>query len=442
MFFRSSGEFWQESPYTLRKPPVFPVQSPQMGCEAMNFAAVVAEYNPFHNGHRYQLEEIRRRGATHIAVVMSGNVVQRAEVASFHKLARAKAAVLSGADLVVELPVLYACASAEGFAGGAVQTLAGLGIPGTLCFGSECGDLSALETCADTLGQIDGSPELRGYLDRGYAFAAARSQALADICGPETAAILRNPNDTLAVEYLRAIRRTGAAFVPAAIRRAGTDHHSLSPSGSFASATMLRQQARQYGVGQLRPFVPESAYELYRREYALGRGGASMCDLEQVILYHLRTLSASQLAELPDVQEGLEHRFRAAAFRVSTLEELLMEVKSKRYAMSRIKRILMCATLGITREDAAQKPGYLRVLAFNQRGRELLRAAKKSGTLPIYHSFADLERDFPVHARKEALASSLFAAALPRARGGFSEYRDAGPVFVREGINESSFGTN
>lgn len=433
MFFRTSGEFCQETRHILRKNAGFPAQSPQMGCEAMNFAAVVAEYNPFHNGHRYQLEEIRRQGATHIAVVMSGNVVQRSEVACFHKLTRARAAVLSGADLVVELPAIYACASAEGFAGGAVATLAGLGIPGTLCFGSECGDLSALETCADTLRQIDGSPELRGYLDRGLPFASARTRALTDLCGPETAAILQNPNDILAVEYLRAIRRTGAPFTPNTIRRVGADYHSLSPSGEFASATMLRQRAQQYGVRQLQPFVPEPAYELYHRDYALGRGGASMYGLEQVILYHLRTLSAARLAELPDVREGLEHRFREAALRADSLDGLLMQVKSKRYAMSRIKRILLCATLGITREDAALKPGYIRVLAFNQRGREILRAAKKSGTLPIYHSFADLERDFPVHAQKEAMASFLFAAALPKARGGFSEYRDAGPAFVQEG---------
>ena len=223
------------------------------------------------------------------------------------------------------------------------------------------------------------------------------------------------------------------AFTPNTIRRVGADYHSLSPSGEFASATMLRQRAQQYGVRQLQPFVPEPAYELYHRDYALGRGGASMYGLEQVILYHLRTLSAARLAELPDVREGLEHRFREAALRADSLDGLLMQVKSKRYAMSRIKRILLCATLGITREDAALKPGYIRVLAFNQRGREILRAAKKSGTLPIYHSFADLERDFPVHAQKEAMASFLFAAALPKARGGFSEYRDAGPAFVQEG---------
>lgn len=396
----------------------------------MKLAAVVAEYNPFHNGHRYQLEEIRRQGATHIAVVMSGNLVQRGEPAFFSKRTRARAAVLGGADLVVELPALYASASAEGFAAGAVKTLGGLGIPGTLWFGSECGDLEALRACAAALKQIDRSPELKGYLDRGWAFAAARERAMADLCGPDTAAILRHPNNTLGVEYLKALERWRIPLTPATIRRIGAGHDSLSPGGSIASATLLRQTAQLHGIRPIAPFVPPEAYGLYRRDMALKQGGASMYRLEQIILYHLRTLSLEELARLPDVQEGLEHRFRDAARQAVTLEELLMRVKSKRYALSRIKRILLYAMLGITREDAALEPGYIRVLAFNQRGREILRAAKKTALLPVYHSFARLERDFPLHAEKEALASCLFAAALPRPQAGFSEYRDPRPVFV------------
>ena len=408
----------------------------------MKLAAIVAEYNPFHNGHLYQLEEVRRRGGTHVAVVMSGNVVQRSEVACFYKRTRARAAILGGADLVIELPAIYACASAERFADGAVKTLAGLGLPGTLWFGSECGDLEALQACAGALRQVDGSPELREYLNRGYSFANARGRALSDICGPETAAILQQPNNTLAVEYIKAIERSGAPFAPATIQRIGAAHDSMSPVGYTASATLIRQTAQLYGIRQTAPYVPAAAYSLYRHDYALKQGGASMYELDPVILYHLRTLSPEQFAALPDVQEGLEYRFWDAAHQAVSLEELLMRVKSKRYALSRIKRIMMYAMLGITREVAALEPGYIRVLAFNERGREILKAAKKNGGLPVYHSFARLERDFPVRAEKEALASHLFCAALPRPHGGFSEYRDPRPVFVASAAGETSAGVS
>ena len=408
-----------------------PAETPQqIGGETMELGAVVAEYNPFHNGHLYQLQEIRRRGATHIVAVMSGNVVQRAEVACFYKRTRAKAAVLSGADLVIELPALYACAPAERFAEGAVRTLAGLGIPGTLWFGSECGNLEQLKRCVAALRQVDGSPELKEYLKKGYSFANARGKALEAICGAESAAVLRQPNNLLAVEYLRALERTNAPLTPATIRRAGADHDSLIPKERIASATLLRQTAQLSGIRQISPYVPPEAYALYRRDYALGQGGASMYALERVLLYHLKALSVEQLAALPEVQEGIEYRIYDAVRQASGLDDLLMRIKSKRYALSRIKRILMYAMLGITREDAALEPGYIRVLAFNQRGQEILRAARKSCNLPIYHSFARLERDFPIHAAKEALASDLFCAGLQKSGASFSEYRDPRPAFV------------
>ena len=397
----------------------------------MEFAAVVAEYNPFHSGHRYQLEEIRRRGGTHIAAVMSGNVVQRGEVACFCKQTRARAAILGGADLVLELPAIYACASAERFAQGAVQTLSGLGIPGTLWFGSECGDTESLLHCAEALKRVDGSPELKALLRQGSAFAAARCRALEDIAGAELADILKTPNNILAVEYIRAIEGCGAPLKPAAIQRIGAAHDSSVPQETAASASFLREAVRTEGINSLRAYVPPEAFALYEKDMARNLGGASMDALEQVILYHLRTLSAEQFASLPDVQEGLEYRIRDAVRQASSLSGLLALIKSKRYALSRVRRILLYAMLGITREVSALKPGYLRVLAFNERGREVLRAAKKSGSLPVYHSFARLERDFPVRAEKEALASSLFCAALPQpGGGGLSEYRDPRPCFV------------
>lgn len=396
----------------------------------MNFAAIIAEYNPFHNGHAYLVQQLREAGATHIAAVMSGHIVQRADVACFSKWTRAAAAVACGVDLVFELPVLYACAPAERFALGAVGTLNGLGLSGMLGFGSECGDISVLEGCVEALDDVDSSPELAHYLSRGFAFPSARTRAIADRSGEVAAQILTEPNNILAVEYLKALRKTGSALTPFTVKRQGAGHDSRTAVGSFSSASRLRDLFQGGAFRQASPFVPEKAYSLFRRDYALGIAGSSFYNLTPAVLYHLQAMETQQLADLPDMGEGLENRLRKAARQACTLDELLAGAKSKRYPMSRVKRAVAYAMLGMTREDAALSPAYLRVLAFNERGQEILRAVKKTATLPVYHSFAKLERDFPVYARKEALATELFRLGLPKIQPTFSEYRDQRPSFI------------
>lgn len=396
----------------------------------MNFAAIIAEYNPFHNGHAYLVEQLRAAGATHIAAVMSGHMVQRADVASFSKWTRAAAAVSCGVDLVIELPVLYACAPAERFAFGAAATLNGLGIPGMLGFGSECGDLKALEGCAEALGDVDGSPELAAYLDRGFAFPSARARAIADRSGEEAARILKEPNNILGVEYLKALKKTGSALTPFTVAREGAGHDSREVSGNFASASRLREFFQAGALRETAPYLPEKAYRLFRRDYALGLAGASFYNLTPAVLYRLQAMEPAEMENLPDMGEGLHNRLQKAAKQASTLDELLAKAKSKRYPMSRVKRAVAYAMLGITREDAALPSAYLRVLAFNERGQEILRKAKRTASLPVYHSFARLERDFPVYARKEALATELFRLGLPKIQPVFSEYRDQRPGFV------------
>lgn len=397
----------------------------------MNFAAVIAEFNPFHNGHAYLVRQMREAGATHVAAVMSGHMVQRAEPACFSKWTRAAAAVAGGVDLVLELPVLYACATAERFAMGAVGTLNGLGLPGTLAFGSECGDAEALRRCVGALEDADGSEELKDYLARGYAFPRARELALADRSGEEAAALLREPNNILGVEYLRALERTDSPLRPQTFRRIGVGHDSRRTAGNIASASLLREMLQAGASREARAYLPEEAYRLYRRDYALGLAGASFYNLTPAVLYLLQAIPPEKLAGLPDMGEGLDRKLRRAARRAGTLDELLAGAKSKRYPMSRIKRAVAHAMLGISREGAALPPAYLRVLAFNERGQEILRAAKKTANLPVYHSFARLERDFPAYAAPEALATELFRLGLPKIQPDFSEYRDQRPNFIR-----------
>lgn len=396
----------------------------------MNFAAVIAEYNPFHNGHAYLVRKLREAGATHIAAVMSGHIVQRADVACFSKWTRAAAAVSCGVDLVLELPVLYACAPAERFALGAVGTLNGLGLSGMLGFGSECGNIPDLESCVDALSDVDGSPELEHYLSRGFAFPSARTKAIADRSGETAAKILKEPNNILGVEYLKALHKTNSSLTPFTVERQGVGHDSRTVVGNFASASRLRDIFQGGAFRQAAFFVPEEAYSLFRRDYALGFAGSSFYNLTPAVLYHLQFMEPEQLSNLPDMVEGLENRLRKAARQACTLDELLASAKSKRYPMSRVKRAVAYAMLGMTKEDAALPPAYLRVLAFNERGQEILRTVKKTASLPVYHSFAKLERDFPAYAQKEALATELFRLGLPKIQPAFSEYRDQRPSFI------------
>lgn len=397
----------------------------------MRFAGIIAEYNPFHNGHAYQIEQTRKAGATHIAVVMSGHVVQRGEIACFSKWTRAEAAVRGGADLVLELPALFACAPAERFALGGVSILNGLGIPGMLSFGSECGEIGLLGQCVEALEGIDHSPELREYLDRGFTFANARTKAIADLYGEKIAALLNEPNNILGVEYLRALRALNSSLEPFTLRREGAAHDSDVAVGRFASASRIREICQFSSVRLAAPFVPDSAYSLYRKDYATGQAGASLYHATPTVLYHLRSMSREQFAKLPDIGEGLENRLFKASRQSATLDELLMSVKSKRYPLSRIKRLVLYALLGITREMQTLPPAYIRVLAFNERGQEILRKAKKTAQYPIYHSFAKLERDFSAYTEPEALSTELFRTGLPRYGGIISEYRDQRPSFIQ-----------
>lgn len=396
----------------------------------MHFAAIIAEYDPFHNGHAFQIEQTRRAGATHVAVVMSGHITQRADVPCFSKWVRAEAAVRCGADLVIELPAIYACAPAERFAYGAVATLNGLGIGGRLSFGSECGDLGQLSRCVEALEGVDNSEALQSYLKRGFAFPNARTGAIADLFGKETAALLREPNNILAAEYIRALRRTGSLLEPFTVRRTGVSHDSRKVCGRIASASHIREICQQSSVRYAAPFVPDEAYPLYRHEYVMGTAGASFYSLTPVILYHLRTMGREQFAALPDMTEGLDSRFYKASRQAGSMDELLALLKTKRYPMSRMKRMVACAMLGITADTAALPPAYIRVLALNRRGQEILRAAKKAGIFPVYHSFSKLERDFARYARPEFLATELFRLGVPQNSPALSEYRDQRPGYI------------
>lgn len=348
----------------------------------MRVVGIVTEFNPFHNGHALLLERAREAMGEDTAVVccMSGDFVQRGEAAVWSKFARAEAAARCGADLVFELPLPWALSSAEGFARGGVGLLAALGVVDCLCFGSECGETEPLERAAEALLSPALAAELRRELESGIPFAAARQRALAAVTDEETARLVETPNNILAVEYIRAIYELGLDLGFMTVRREGAEHDGQG-EGSIRSASELR--SRIAAGKSCSGFMPDAALAVFEREAERGRGPVLMEALEPMLLARLRMLPDEEFSRLPDASEGLGNRLRAAVRDEPTLDGVLAAAKSKRYALSRIRRMTMCACLGVREGMAEGVPPYARLLAASERGRELLRRAQDKSRIPI-----------------------------------------------------------
>ena len=330
---------------------------------------IVCEYNPFHLGHRKQIDSIREKfGAnTGIICAMSGNYVQRGHPAVFDKTIRAEAAIRCGADLVVELPVTTSLSSAEGFAAGGVAVLSRL--CDGLCFGAETADLRQLLGTAEALLSEDFPKLLRRELDTGRSFPAARQAALEKMGLP--GAILESPNNILAVEYCKAILRQSSPMRPLPISREGS-YHAKEADFENPSATSLRIRL-QNGL-DISGYLPEAAGQVF--------AGAPIHTLEagqRAVLSRLRTMEDAEFEVLPFGSEGLWRKLMRESRTQATLEAIAAAVKSKRYTRSRIDRMILCAFLGITAPMLEAEIPYVRVLAFNNRGREILSGAKKDG---------------------------------------------------------------
>ena len=335
----------------------------------MKIIGIVCEYNPFHLGHRKQLAAIRTLygGDCAIVCLMSGNYGQRGQPAIFDKSCRAEAAISSGADLVLELPVTYALSSAEGFAAGGVLILSGF--CDGLCFGTESGDQDRLISTAQALLSPTFPDALRQQLDKGLSFPAARQAALG-----EMGELLRNPNDILAVEYCKAILSQESAMEPIPIFRQGS-YHDDAPDPENPSATFLRKRISESGPWHR--FVPESAVSaLENADIHLLSAG------EQAILARLRTMTEEEFESIPYGSEGLWRKFMHACRSQASLEEIISATKSKRYTRTRLDRMVMCAFLGITQAQLDTPAPYTRVLAFNDAGRAVLKRARLSGSFP------------------------------------------------------------
>ena len=346
----------------------------------MYVAGVVAEYNPFHQGHEYMLSQVREilGDDTIIVCAMSGSFVQRGECALAPKHRRAEAAVRCGADVVLELPLPWSLSSAEGFAHGAVGMLAATGVVTHLAFGSECGDIERLSAVANGLCSPELDEYIREEIKGGISYAAARQRAAERILGAE-AALLSRPNDILGIEYLKAVHAHGIDVTPLAVRRKGAGHDE-SGEHEFLSASELR---RRFVRGEdITHDLPEAMAKILKRCCDDGEAPVTMDSLETALLARLRMLPMEVFEALADAGEGLGRRLYAAVHEGAAVEEILLLAKSKRYALARLRRMLLCAALGIKAEDKEGIPPYLRVLALSERGRALWRHMETSAVLP------------------------------------------------------------
>lgn len=357
----------------------------------MRIAGIIAEYDPFHNGHAAHIAATRTENggnATHIVAVMSGNFTQRGEPALVSKFHRAAMALENGADLVLELPLPWAMAPAESFAAGGIAILKALGCVDMLSFGSESGDIDALQRLAALPGDASYQETLRQALSTGIPYAAASQAAATAILGEQEADCLTSPNNTLGIEYIRAAAQQDADFYFYTLTRQGALHNETAPNQGFASASLLRNLVREGNLTEAATYMPEASATILEDGYKQGKIALHTHRLEAALLAQLRKMGEQDFLTLPWLSEGLENRLFKAARTATHYADLLAQAKTRRYPMARLRRVLWSALLGLTAEDCHGLPPYVRVLGMNQRGREILSAA--SPTLPILTRTAQL----------------------------------------------------
>ncbi|MCI8384305.1 MAG: nucleotidyltransferase [Clostridia bacterium] len=356
---------------------------------------IVAEYNPFHNGHLYHLEKSKKdTGSSYTVAIMSGNFTQRGNTSLIDKWSKAQTAISNGVDLVIELPVLYATSSAENFAEGAVRILDSLGIIDYLSFGAETSELEILDQCADVLYHEPKKYKtlLSHELSKGISFPKARENALMMYLNDirKFANVLSSPNNILGIEYLKALKKTNSIIEPYCIPRNEVGYHDLDYTENMASSTAIRNMIKNDGFSALSGLMPASSHSILIQNMKAGHIVPDIHIFEKQILYLLRKMSPAEIAKLPDVTEGLEFAIKNAVDSCNTLSEFFTIIKSKRYTSTRLQRILLYALLGITKKDIAMSkkiPPYIRVLGLNKRGKFLIsEIAKENPKLQIVTS--------------------------------------------------------
>ena len=379
---------------------------------------IIAEYNPFHNGHLYHIKKsIEETGASSVICVMSGNFVQRGNTSIVDKWTKTKMALANGVDLVLELPTIYSVSSAENFAEGAIRLLDSLKIVDTISFGMEAKDIASLNNIANVLytEPKEYTTILEHELRKGVSFPKARENAvmmyLNDI--KQYANILTGSNNILAIEYLKAIKKLKSKLNPIGIRREKVLYNDEIIIDDFASATAIRKMIATGQFSDIQKVMPKSSYALLADELRKGHYVLDLSKFQKEIIYNLRKMSVEEIAQLVNVSEELENAIKNAANSSNNLVDFVNIVKSKRYTQTRIQRILIYALLGITNSKmlAFKKAvPYARVLGFNENGKQLIsQIAKKNKKVQIVTSVKKYMDESKNKVLKEMLETDILA---------------------------------
>ncbi len=355
----------------------------------MKIAGIIAEYNPFHNGHKYQIEKTREMGATHIVCILGGNFTQRGDFSCVSKIAKTKMALSNGADLVIELPHPYSVGSAPDFAMGGVKLLDNLGCVDTLSFGSESGDIEILKKLADLVNELEDDFCLG--MEKGKGFPSARQNLLYEKGYKNEGDILSHSNNILALEYILALKNMGSHITPVTVSRKEANYNDQVPNQTdIASATAIRNLMKNNFL-ETEKYMPESAFAVLEEEIKKGRTPINFDVLDIAILSRLRTLTPEQIENIMGVSEGLHNSIFREIRRCKNVEEIVANLTTKRYTSSRVRRILISAATGVTKEllEGKEIP-YIRVLGRNEKGDEILKKAKQTAKIPIVQKGAEI----------------------------------------------------
>lgn len=389
---------------------------------------IVAEYNPFHNGHLYHLNKSKQlANAEYSIAVVGGNFTQRGEPSLIDKWSKAKAALSNGVDLVLELPVLYATSSAENFADGAVRLLDSLGIVDDISFGAEASTLSILDDIADVL--YNEPKEYKALLStelkKGLSFPKARENALMMYLNNirKYSNILSSPNNILGIEYLKALKRCKSQINPILINRFGSLHNKLDFSESITSSSAIRNSVSNGLFSDASAVMPASSYSILNNSIKKEHIVCGLASFEKEIIYTLRKMDVDEISKLQDVSEGLENSIKKAADSCNTFSELMAKVSSKRYTQTRIQRILLYSLLGITKKDiqmSKKATPYARILGFNKKGKFLIsEAVSVNPKIEFVASVKKFVRDCPNRSlqamlQKDILATNVYTLGYSR----------------------------
>ncbi|MCD6420327.1 MAG: nucleotidyltransferase [Synergistetes bacterium] len=350
----------------------------------MKVVGIVVEYNPFHFGHQYHIEESKRiTGANAVIAVMSGNFLQRGEPAIVDKWARTEIALSQGVDLVIELPVVFSCHNAGVFAKGAISILHSTGIVDYLVFGSEYGNIENLLKVAKLLANEsqEFKKELHDHLKDGISYPEAQNRALSRLVNLPPGEIGK-PNNILGIEYLKQLVILKSSIKALTIKRLYSNYHDREIKGKISSATAIRELIMKKGIKSAKTYLPPDSYSVLKREIEYGKGPIQLSDFCDLILYQIR-----KGVEIPEAREGIENRIKKAAVISTDIEKLIKNIKTKRYTKTKIQRMLIHILLGLSEHDnklfQKEGPKYIRVLGFTETGRNILKQMKLTATLPI-----------------------------------------------------------